>query len=583
MDHPGHGIVAQWALLWTVLFVSVALPLRLLAQPNDFCSNAQVVSVGAIPFDSTCAGRDGSASCGSGGDPGGHDLWFSFTPQVSGPMTFDTQGTSFDTILSIYGMCYGTELACNDDYNFGGGSAFQSRVDLSVVADVRYLVRVAGFSTHAGPGVLNISVLPANSCASAPTIIPGVYLGTTAGATLDGIGLCATQGGGAPDVWYAFTAPADGRLSVNTCGSFYDSVVGIHSTSCGSHIACNTECAGSPCGSPHACTSAVLSAGQSVRIRIGGQNGQSGRYVLNVVFENAPSNDTCAGAIVLAPGTTTFSNAAATTGTNFGGPQACDTMQSDLWFRYTAPCDTPISLSTCGSSFDTKLAVYTVCPTAPSQFVACSDDGPACPPQSEVTYAGTIGATHLIRVGSKTGGATGAGQITVTVPSAMPNDLCTLAQPIEDGTFVYSHCLTTGSTGIDEGCGFDASTIDVWFRYAPPATTTVTVSLCGSPGDTRLAVYGANCPSNPNGAIACNDNACGTAASLQFAATVGRQYLIRIGRLTSSAGSYAGTVTISSDASCIGDVDDGSATGTPDGGVGIEDLLYYLARYDAGC
>jgi hypothetical protein len=31
------------------------------------------------------------------------------------------------------------------------------------------------------------------------------------------------------------------------------------------------------------------------------------------------------------------------------------------------------------------------------------------------------------------------------------------------------------------------------------------------------------------------------------------------------------------------DVDDGSGTGTPDGGVGIEDMLYYLARYDAGC
>jgi hypothetical protein len=31
------------------------------------------------------------------------------------------------------------------------------------------------------------------------------------------------------------------------------------------------------------------------------------------------------------------------------------------------------------------------------------------------------------------------------------------------------------------------------------------------------------------------------------------------------------------------DVDDGSGTGTHDGGVGIEDLLYYLQRYDAGC
>jgi hypothetical protein len=31
------------------------------------------------------------------------------------------------------------------------------------------------------------------------------------------------------------------------------------------------------------------------------------------------------------------------------------------------------------------------------------------------------------------------------------------------------------------------------------------------------------------------------------------------------------------------DVDNGSGTGTPDGGVGIEDLLYYLNRYRAGC
>lgn len=31
------------------------------------------------------------------------------------------------------------------------------------------------------------------------------------------------------------------------------------------------------------------------------------------------------------------------------------------------------------------------------------------------------------------------------------------------------------------------------------------------------------------------------------------------------------------------DVDDGSSSGTPDGGVTVEDLLYFLARFDAGC
>ncbi len=33
---------------------------------------------------------------------------------------------------------------------------------------------------------------------------------------------------------------------------------------------------------------------------------------------------------------------------------------------------------------------------------------------------------------------------------------------------------------------------------------------------------------------------------------------------------------------CRADLDDGSATGTPDGGVDINDLLYFLAQYEAG-
>lgn len=34
---------------------------------------------------------------------------------------------------------------------------------------------------------------------------------------------------------------------------------------------------------------------------------------------------------------------------------------------------------------------------------------------------------------------------------------------------------------------------------------------------------------------------------------------------------------------CVADVDDGSATGTPDGGVTIEDLLFFLSRFNEGC
>src|SRR5207245_1473896 len=33
---------------------------------------------------------------------------------------------------------------------------------------------------------------------------------------------------------------------------------------------------------------------------------------------------------------------------------------------------------------------------------------------------------------------------------------------------------------------------------------------------------------------------------------------------------------------CVADMDDGYGCGVPDGGVGIEDLIYYLGQFDAG-
>ncbi|MGD9790041.1 MAG: GC-type dockerin domain-anchored protein [Phycisphaerales bacterium] len=42
------------------------------------------------------------------------------------------------------------------------------------------------------------------------------------------------------------------------------------------------------------------------------------------------------------------------------------------------------------------------------------------------------------------------------------------------------------------------------------------------------------------------------------------------------------TITITVVPQCIADVDDGTGTGTPDGGVTIDDLLYYLAIFNQG-
>jgi hypothetical protein len=49
-----------------------------------------------------------------------------------------------------------------------------------------------------------------------------------------------------------------------------------------------------------------------------------------------------------------------------------------------------------------------------------------------------------------------------------------------------------------------------------------------------------------------------------------------------TCGDYVGCGSTIPDGPCVADCDDGSETGTPDGGVGIEDLLYFMSLYDAG-
>lgn len=136
---------------------------------------------------------------------------------------------------------------------------------------------------------------------------------------------------------------------------------------------------------------------------------------------SVPANNTCAGAAVIAAGTpAVFNSAQATTsgpaeglclsGSSGGGDQ----VSSDVWFRYTPLTSGRFTVDTCGSGFDTRLAVYAgACPTSPDAAIACNDQSPDCPGgPSSVRVAGLGGLTYFIRVGGAPG-ASGVGQVRV--------------------------------------------------------------------------------------------------------------------------------------------------------------------------
>jgi hypothetical protein len=101
------------------------------------------------------------------------------------------------------------------------------------------------------------------------------------------------------------------------------------------------------------------------------------------------------------------------------GP-AIVTRSPNIWYRFTAPCSGSVTVSLCGSQYNTMLAVYTgaKCPPTVDTLIAYNDD--YCGLQSQLVFDATQGAQYLIEVGGY-GQSSGQGVLTVTCkPSVLP-------------------------------------------------------------------------------------------------------------------------------------------------------------------
>ena len=122
----------------------------LLNQPappvHDACAAA--VPIGATPFldvrstvAASSAGTDPQPSCTV--SKNSNTVWYTYTPPISGTVTLDTSGSSYDTVLTVYtGACGApVEVACNDDT--AGGQL--STLSFVATGGTTYLVEVADY------------------------------------------------------------------------------------------------------------------------------------------------------------------------------------------------------------------------------------------------------------------------------------------------------------------------------------------------------------------------------------------------------------------------------------------------------
>jgi hypothetical protein len=362
---------------------------------------------------------------------------------------------------------------------------------------------------------------PNDACASA--IVVGVGspadTQTTTCATVAGTDpLMGCGSGGTPTnsntVWYEFTAPAAGTMTVNTFGSSYDTVLAVWA---GGIASCPTPAVSLGCnddsGGLQSQLVIPLTSGQVVLIEVadfGGPGG--GSLILNLGFVAPPVNDDCSGAIAVTTGSPAFTGNTAAASSDpddpnmactFGGP---DQNSNTVWFTFTAPSEGLLSVDTCGSAFDTVLAVWdggtSACPT-PSVELACNDDKPAGGLQSAATdICLQPGQEVLIEVADF--GAPGGGALTLNVGfvpivcTPPPNDDHANAIVIPDplpgtsGKFADTQstvAATLEGTDPQGSCGSGDDRNTIWYVTTSSFDCTTRVDTCGSDYDTVLSVY----------------------------------------------------------------------------------------------
>jgi len=528
---------------------------------NDNRESAKAVgNVTNLAFDTTEATIDGPEICMRS-----RNIWYCYAATCTGSATVSLCGSSYDTKLAIYDGCSSTPtldniLRCNDDF-----CGMQSEATFPVTAGNKYLIEVAGFNTNAfGEGVMNITcdgmvIPPSNDnwyLAHSVGNVSDLAFDTTI-ATFDGPGVCMIS----PNIWYCYTAPHTCRITVSLCGSEFDTMLAVYngcsSPTLGNLIGCNDD---NSCGYQSELALDVV-AGNQYLIEVGGYetDEDSGQGVISIGCESEPPyellNDNCVDAISIGNVTNLPFD---TNDAQFDGPGHCMTSQN-IWYCYTAPSTCDVTVSLCGSEYDTKLAIYNGCGCYPTsiKMIECNDD--FCGQQSEITFAAIAGNQYLIEIGGWTGTDKGQGVLNISCdgePPLLPNDDCYNAKPIGNTTnLAFS---TTEATF--DGPGHCMTSPNIWYLYTATCTGDAIVSLCGSGYDTKLALYnGGECNPASSAIIECNDDACGWQSEITFEAIAGNQYLIEVGGFGASTGegvisvSCEGTAQIESD---LGDAPD---------------------------
>jgi subtilisin family serine protease len=386
------------------------------------------------------------------------------------------------------------------------GNLFDLQWTSTPVTDTRPGGTVTGYRINIADAA---RVRPPGDAFGSPQSISGASINA------NGINGAATRESGEPDhlpangsslgensVWYSWTAPFSGPVTMDTCVSSFDTVLAVYK---GSAVGSLSQVASDDdaCSDAYNDRGSKLSfdavAGTTYRIAVAGSGSASeGTFILDAPHD-PPLNDYFSSAQTLS------GNSATVAGTTLSATREFDeldhyTSTSDgywfygehsVWYSWTAPSSGQVELNTCTSNIDSILAVYTGSDMSTLSRVA--DDRNSCPEVygSKVTFNATAGTTYKIAV-ADTGAENSEGAFTLKViggtsPSVSPS--VTGTSPANNATGVLRGANATATFSE----AMQASTINTTtFRLRKSGTTTnVAAALSYDPATKRATL-------NPN-------------------------------------------------------------------------------------
>lgn len=218
--------------------LGTATPPQPVRPGND--SFASATSVTGSSWTVSGSNVDGTSEVGEPSHAGiapAKSVWWVWTAPITGTCTLSTSGSAFDTLLAVYqGTSVGALSAVASNDNSASGVTTSS-VSFPVTLGAVYRIAVDGKSGASGSVTLRGSVAvpgPTNDTFANAVSLSGntfTVSGSNVGATSELREPRHAGQRGGKSVWWSWTAPSSGTLTVATTSSTFDTLLGVYTGS----------------------------------------------------------------------------------------------------------------------------------------------------------------------------------------------------------------------------------------------------------------------------------------------------------------------------------------------------------------